>query len=138
MKGLTKMPDIREKLSKLWIVVVFNMAYADILALYIPGTQEALVEFAGSTPVSQLMLGGAVMIQIPIAMIFLSKTLNYRSNRWANIIAAIVTIAFVIGGGSLKPHYILIATIEVLVMLVIIWSAWTWSKPSLVPNLLDQ
>jgi hypothetical protein len=122
------MVDIKEKISTLWIVVLFNMGFADILGLYIPGTQEALVELAGSTPVSQLMLGGAVMFQIPIAMVFFSKVLNRRPNRWANIIAAVVTIAFVIGGGSLKPHYILIATIEVVVMLLIIWYASRWSR----------
>ncbi|MEM7734707.1 MAG: DUF6326 family protein [Deinococcota bacterium] len=128
------MVDIREKLSTLWILVLFNMGFADILGLYIPGTQEALVELAGATPVSQLMLGGAIMFQIPIAMVFFSRFLTRRPNCWSNIIAAVVTIAFIIGGGSLKPHYILIATIEVFVLLVIIWHAWRWSKPNLAPK----
>jgi len=120
------MEDMKVRLSTLWIVVMFNMAYADILSLYIPGVHEELAGFAGATPINQLMLVGAIIIQIPIGMILLSRVLKRRVNRWTNIIAAVVTIAFVIGGGSLEPHYLFIATIEVVSMLLIIWSAWSW------------
>ncbi len=121
--------NTRTKLSTLWIVVMLNMAYADILSLNIPGAHEKLVEFAGSTPISHLMLVGAVVIQIPIFMIFLSRILNYKINRTMNIGAAIITGIFVVGGGSLYPHYIFIATIEVICLLLVIWTAWKW-KPN--------
>ena len=134
-----KIENMKVKLSTLWIVVMFNMAYADILSLYIPGVHEELAVFAGGTPITQLMLIGAIMIQIPIGMIFLSRVLNYRTNRWANIIAAIITIVFVIGGGSLNPHYMLIASIEVACLLLIILYACKWSIPKSmcsIPNLV--
>lgn len=92
--------DTRVLLSTLWIVVLINMLKADILSLYIPGVLDELAKFAGDTPITQLMLSGAIVIEISIAMIFLSRVLKYRVNRWANIIASIITIAFVIGGGS--------------------------------------
>ncbi len=114
------------KLSTLWIIVTLNMAFADILSLYVPGIHEELASFAGNIPIVYLMLFGAVKIQIPIFMIFLSRVLQYKANRIANIVASIITIIFVIGGGTLLPHYIFIATIEVVVMLAIIWSAWKW------------
>ena len=38
--------------STLWIVVSFNMAYADILSLFIPGVLEELEQFAGTTPIT--------------------------------------------------------------------------------------
>ncbi len=120
--------DIKVKLSLLWTIVMFNMAYADILSLYLPGIHEELASFAGSTPISQLMLIGAITIQIPIFMIFLSRILNYKTNRWTNIIAGILSIVYVIGGGSLHPHYIFIATVEVICMLLIIWYAWRWQN----------
>lgn len=116
----------RSILSTLWIVVMFNMAYADILSLYTPGVHEELAAFAGGTPITQLMLVGAIMIQVPILMVFLSKVLKYKINRWANIIAGVITIVYVIGGGSLTPHYIFIATIEVVCTLLIVWTAWKW------------
>lgn len=122
------MPDTRTRLALLWIVVMFNMAYADILSLFIPGMHEELAQFAGDTPISQLMLIGAVIVEIPIAMIFLARVLPLRANRWANIIAAALSILFVVGGGSTTPHYLFIATIEIGCMVLIAWTAWTWAE----------
>jgi TRAP-type C4-dicarboxylate transport system permease small subunit len=73
------------------------------------------------------MLGGAIMMEISIAMIILSRVLKYRVNRWVNIITSIITIVFVIRGGASYPHYIFIGTIEVICLLLIIWNAWKWS-----------
>jgi hypothetical protein len=124
-----QMKDTKVILSTLWIVVMINMAYADILSLHIPGILEELAVFAGETPITQLMLIGAIMTEIPIAMIFLSRVLMYKVNRWANIITSVITIAYVVGGGKSYPHYIFIATIEVVCMLLIIWYAWKWRNP---------
>ena len=126
--------NMKEKLSLLWIVVTFNMAYADILSLYIPGVHEELAVFAGDIPITQLMLAGAIIVEIPIVMIFLSRVLKYRVNRWANIIAGAITIVLVIAGGSTNPHYIFLATIEVVAMLLIIWYAWKWPNSEVSPN----
>ena len=74
------------------------------------------------------MLGGAFMMEISIVMIILSRVLKYRVNRWANVITSIITIAFVVGGGASYPHYIFIATVEVICLLLIIWNAWKWNE----------
>ncbi len=121
--------DMKTKLSTLWIVVMFNMAYADIFGLHLPGTMDELLEFAGDTPITQLMLGGAIITEIPIAMILLSRVLKYKANRWANIIVGVITIVYVIGGGSTSPHYIFIAAIEVVLLSLIVWYAWKWTNP---------
>ncbi|MBW7882617.1 MAG: hypothetical protein H3C34_08260 [Caldilineaceae bacterium] len=121
--------DMRVKLSTLWIVVIFALLAADVLSLYIPGAREEMAEFAGDTPIPLLMLAGAILMAIPIVMIFLSRVLERRVNRWANIIAAVITILYVTAGGSTYPHYIFLAAIEVMSMLLIIWYAWRWSQP---------
>lgn len=120
--------DTKVLLLTLWIVVMINMAYADILSIHIPGTLEEVAKTSVSTgiPIPQLMLGGAIMLEIPIAMIFLSRVLKYKVNRWANIIASVITIAYVVGGGVSYPHYIFIAAIEVICLLLILWTACTW------------
>lgn len=125
----TRKIDTRVLLSTLWIVVTINMLKADILSLYVPGTADEVAKTAGETPITQLMLGGAVMMEISIVMIILSRVLKYRVNRWVNIITSIITIAFVVGGGVSYPHYIFIATVEVVCLLLIVWSAWKWSNP---------
>jgi hypothetical protein len=121
--------DTKVLLSTLWIVVMINMLKADILSLYIPGALEEMAEFAGATPIPLVMLGGAIMMEISIVMILLSRVLKYRANRWANIIAAVITIAFVVGGGSTYPHYLFIAAIEIVGLLLIIWYASKWTNP---------
>ena len=118
--------DTRVLLSSLWIVVMFNMLKADILSLYIPGAADEVVQFAGATPIPQLMLGAAVIMEIAIVMIALALVLPQRVNRWANILVAVLMIVFVIGGGSTYPHYIFIAAVEVISLLLIIGIAWRW------------
>jgi len=132
-QGETKMNSIKKidtkvLLSTLWIVVMINMLKADILSLNIPGAGEEVARTAASTGTSipQLMLVGAIMGQLGIAMIILSRVLKYRVNRWANIVVGIITIAYIWGGMASYPHYILIATVETFGLLLIVWFAWTW------------
>ena len=122
--------ETKTLLSTLWIVVMINMLKADILSLYIPGATEELARTAGDTPIPLLMLGGAVMMEISTLMILLSRVLKYRVNRWANIIMSLIAIAFVIGGGVSYPHYLFIAAVEVVCLLLIVWFAWTWRNPA--------
>ncbi|MBP6788300.1 MAG: hypothetical protein KA170_11975 [Candidatus Promineofilum sp.] len=116
-------------LSTLWIVVVINMLKADILSLYIPGAAEELARTAGDTPIPLLMLGGAIMMQISTLMILLSRVLPHGLNRWANIVTSIITIAFIVGGAASYPHYLFLATVEVVCLLLIVWFAWKWRNP---------
>ncbi len=121
--------DIKVKLSILWVIVMFNMLFADVLTLYIPENLEEII--TRSTPIQiteGLMLVMAIIIEIPILMIFLSRVLKHKANRWTNIIASVITIVFVVGGGSLTLHYIFFATIEVVCLSLIVWYAWKWSK----------
>lgn len=120
--------ETKTLLSTLWIVVMINMLKADILSLYIPGAAAELARTAGDTPITLLMLGGAVIMEISILMILFSRVLTYRVNRWANIITSLLTIAFVVVGGASYPHYLFIAAVEVICLLLIAWFAWTWRE----------
>jgi len=124
----SKKTDTKVLLSTLWIVVMINMAYADILSLHIPGVFDEVAKTSVSTgtPIPQLMLGGAIMMEIPVAMIILSRVLKYGVNRWVNIIVGIFTIAYIWGGAASYPHYIFIAMVETFCLLLIIWNAWKW------------
>lgn len=123
-------PSIEQKVSLLWIVVMFNMAFADIVGFILPGTlQEIMTGSPEGLKITQgLLVAFAVLIEVPIAMIFLSRMLNRKINRIANIAACVVTIAFVVGGGSAKAHYLFFAGIEVLCMLLIVWTCIRWPK----------
>lgn len=124
----SKKIETKVLLSTLWIVVMFNMLKADILSLNIPGAAEEVARTSVSTGASipQLMLFGAVMGQIGILMIVLPRVLKHGINRWVNIVAGIVTIAYIWGGAATYPHYIFIAIVETVCLLLIVWFAWKW------------
>lgn len=115
--------DTKAILSTLWIAVMLNMAFADILSFITPGFFEGLNELQLTQP---MLFGFAILLEIPILMIFLSRILSHKANRWANIIASIITISFVTAGGSTYLHYIFFASVEVILMLFIILIAWKW------------
>jgi len=117
--------DIKIKLSTLWIVIMLNLIFADILSIMIELVNKNTLDIIGED-VTTTMAIAAIVTNIPILMIYFSRALPYKTNRVANILSAIITILYVIGGGSMTPHYIIIASIEVALLLVIILSAWKW------------
>ena len=114
---------------------MINMAYADIFSLYIPGALDEVANTSASTgtTIHQLMLGGAIMTEFPIAMILLSRVLKRGINRWVNIVVGTLTIAYIWGGMASYPHYIFIATVETICLLLIIGFAWMWRNPESLP-----
>ena len=128
--------DMKVKLSTLWIFVLFNITFLDIHGFLKPGfIGEVMTGFVGGVQLTQeLLLLGAVMMEIPIAMVLLSRLLKYRVNRWANIIAGVTTIAIFIGNLSTDIDNIFVGTIVVVAMLLIIWYAWKWPNSELSPD----
>lgn len=124
MKNIASI-DMKVKLSTLWIVVMINMIYADIYSIIVELVNKDTLDIPGN--VSTIMAIAAIVTNIPILMIYFSRVLKYKLNRPANIIAGILTIIYVVGGGDLSPHYIIVAAIEVILLLVIIVNSWKWS-----------
>ena len=120
---------LRGKISLLWVVVMFNMAFADIVGFVHPGTLEEIMRGDVGFDINQgLLLLFSIFIEIPIAMIFLSHILNVNVNRWLNIFAGVLTSLFVIGGGSATLSYIFFASVEVLCVIFIVRYAWQLPK----------
>jgi len=129
------MHDTKERLSVLWIFALLNYLYADVVALFaIAGSGQ---HFQPLSPWA--LMGSAVLMEIPIAMILACRLLPFRANRLANVIAGgIVTLVngfltFVppLAGWGRPPAfaaYLFFATIETVCTSVIIWQAWTWSE----------
>jgi hypothetical protein len=121
----TKSMDMKTKLSTLWIFVLFNMVYADILSLMDPASPIRRVMQGVPLPPGGL-LAGAILMETSIAMVLLSRVLRRRANRWANIIVGVINIVAVIAGGPARPYYIFFAAIEVICMSALVRLAWKW------------
>ena len=120
------MNDTGARVSTLWIVVMFSMVFADIVGMMMPGVLQAMSAGQVGVRVTQgLLLVFAILLEIPIAMIFVSRILKQGANRWANTVAAVITTVFVIGGGSPYLHYYFFATVEIACMALIVWTVWS-------------
>lgn len=120
--------EIKTKLSTLWIFILLNMIYADIIGYLEPGRLEAMMAGEFGFEMTPAILVAISLIQaIPISMVLFSRLLRDGVNRWANVIAGIITLVYVVGGGSWdKPSYLVFGAIEVAALLVVLWSAWRW------------
>jgi hypothetical protein len=127
--------DKKSLLSTLWIFLAANYIYCDHLSYMEPGVVNGLMTgHIGSIQVTQgFLLSAALIIEIPIMMIVLSKVLKYRVNRWVNIIAGILMVVIQVGsmgfGTSPSLVYVCYSTIEVVVNLLIVWLALKWRNP---------
>jgi len=124
--------ELRNRLSAFWIFIMINMAFADIVGFTYPGFMAKLVAggpIDGVVVTPALLLLGALLLEIPTAMIILSRLLNNRINRWFNIIAAVITIIYVTGMSSPTVVYWFFCSLEIFASLVIIVLAWKWRNP---------
>ena len=121
--------DPRVKLSLLWVFVILNIAYADILSL-MDSTSPIREAMAGTPLPAGGLIAGAILMETSIAMVILSWILNYKVNRWVNIVIGALNILAVATGGR-GLYYAFFATVEVACMLLIIWFSWKWTIPEI-------
>jgi len=126
-------------LSTIWLFAVLNYLYCDIiqgmdasfLKQYLTGTVNGM-EFTQG-----FLLVAAILIEIPIAMVLLSRVLKYKANRWANIIAgATMTLvqAASLFVGTPAMYYLFCSVLEIASTVMIVWYAWSWRNPESTNN----
>jgi len=123
--------DTRMRLSMLWVFVLFNIVYADILSLMDPTSPIRRIMEGKPMPPGGL-LAGAILMETTIAMVVLSWVLTYKANRWVTMVIGAINI-FAVASGGHGLYYMFFAAIEVVSMLLIIWFAWKW-KPVVTRN----
>jgi len=120
------MEDVRIILSASWIALMLTYLLADVLRIYAGDFKPGKI--AGRPATQNLLLGIALLMTVPIAMVFLSLTLSYPLNRWANIIAAIVFLGFNLIGlptySSAYDRFLMIVGVGFNVLTI--WYAWQW------------
>ena len=124
---------VRAKLAAAWTSFMFLYIYVDYLALYKPGLiHDILAGVVFEFDISQTFVVIALMLMaIPILMILLSTTLPARANRTLNLVVAslyILVSAFNAVGESWMYFYGLGVVLEVIVLAIILRSAWTWPR----------
>jgi hypothetical protein len=127
------MKDNKVLLSTLWVFVTFNYLYCDLIGLmdssllkqYLTGNVEGLVIDEA------FLLYAGILMEIPIAMILLSRVLKERVNAWFNIVAGFIkTIVMILTLfiGDTTQYYLFFAVIEISTTLLIIFIAVKWLR----------
>jgi len=120
-------------LSTLWILVTLNYLYCDLIGLmdsrllkqYLTGSVE------GMTINENFLLYAGILMEVPIAMVLLSKILPKNINCWANIIASSIKTVVMIATlfmGSIIKYYLFFAVIEIATTIYIVGYSLNWLK----------
>jgi hypothetical protein len=121
-----EIPDIRARLSALWLFAMLTYTYGDVVTLMDPikhGSMELTEGF---------LLGGSIFMMIPITMVLLSRVLKYRASRLASIIAGTVmtaTLPITLFVAVPTTYYVFFTVIEIMSTALIVWYAWKWREP---------
>ena len=120
------MEAVRIKLSALWVSLMLTYLLGDVLRIFSGDFKAGEVE---GMQVSQGMyLGMAVLMLLPIVMLFLSLTLPHSASRWANIVVAV--LLFIVNAIGLPTYPGAYDKFLIAVGLVFngltVWYAWMW------------
>ena len=124
--------NVRLKISALWTAMLFVFAYVDIFSLYRPDFRADVEAgtIGGFTVNQTFLLATTIYVVIPSLMVFGALVLRPNVNRIANIVLSLVyTITIIAGAVGEWSYYLLGSTIEVALLMAIVYYAWTWPKP---------
>jgi hypothetical protein len=120
------MEETRIKLSSLWVSLMLTYLLGDVLRIF--SGDFVAGEVSGMEMSQGLMLGMAVLMVIPVVMVFLSLALKHAANRWATIILSVFFFVFNAIGlptyPSLYDQFLIV--VGLVLNLVIVWIAWQW------------
>jgi hypothetical protein len=125
------MEDVKIKLSALWVARMLTGLQGDVLRFYQSGMLQDIINGTTTVPMTdELLTAMGAMMMLPILMVILSLVLNYKPNRWLNIIIALFFIVFDgIGFIVPRPFFENVFGIGyVLFCALIVWFAWKWSE----------
>ena len=118
------------KLSVIWICVMLTYLLGDVLRIFSGDFKAGEMGSKGGMAMTQnMLLGIAILMVIPILMVFLSVTLNQPVNRWVNIIVAVFFFLFNLVGLPTYPSLYdkFLIAISLVFNIITVWYAWNWA-----------
>lgn len=131
IKKTSEKPNMKERLSALWLFAMLTYTYGDVVTLMDPIKHGSVQLTEG------FLLGGSIYMMIPITMVLLSRILKYSASRWASIIAGTImtaTLPVTLFVAVPTSYYLFFTIIEVISTALIVWYAWKWQNPEGSPE----
>lgn len=132
--------NVKIKLSILWIALMFFYLYNDVFTLYRKDIVAEILtgEIGGVQFFQTVLLAAAILMSIPIFMIFLSVALPAKVNRPTNIIVgifhAVVLAATMVMPGETWAYFALYMIFEAVFIALIVLYAWKWPTQEALPK----
>ena len=122
------METVKIKLSALWVALMLTYLLGDVMRIFSGDFNAG--EIVGMQASQGLFLGMAALFVIPIFMVFLSLTLNFPVNRWANIIVAIIFFVINLIGlpGYPSAYDKFLIVVGLVLNILTVWYAWKWPQ----------
>jgi hypothetical protein len=120
------MEDVQIILSALWVSLMLTYLLGDVIRVFsgdhVPG------KMAGQKATQGMWMVAAIIMLIPIVMVFLSVTLPFPVNGWLNIIFAVFLFLFNLSGLRTYPSYYdkFLIVVGLVFNVLIVWYAWNW------------
>lgn len=118
--------DTKYLLSASWAVVTLIYLYGDVLRIYSGDVAKSMANMNFN---QYAWLGIAILMLMPILMVFFTLVLPQPVSRWANIGVAVFFFLFNLLGlptyPSLYDKFLL--AVSLVFNVVTVWYAWKWS-----------
>jgi hypothetical protein len=119
------MDAVKIQLSGLWVALMLTNLMGDVLRL-MSGDVARMGDTNGFTQWQWLSI--AVLMVIPILMVYLSLVLNQPVNRWMNIVVA--ALFFLMNAFTLHTYPSMydkfLLGVGLVFNLLTLWQAWNW------------
>lgn len=118
-KAGVRLVAVKTNLSWLWLFVLLNFLYCDVMTHMDPEALKALLTgTVGNLRItSGFLLGAAVYMEVPIAMVLLARLLPFKAAVWSSVIFGLLMatgqVASLFTGAKLAPYYIFFSVVEV-------------------------
>lgn len=123
--------DRHSLLSLLWLFVLLNFLYCDVLGLHDAGVVKSVLSGrVGDLEITPgFLFASGLLMEIPIAMVLLSRVLPRRGLRWLSIGAAGFMIVVQVASlfvGTTTGYYAFFSAIEIGGLAAVIIVAGRW------------
>lgn len=130
--------DSKRLLSGLWLFAILNYLYCDVIGLMdAHSLRQFLIGTVNDIEISpEFLLGASILMEVPVAMVLLSRWLPFRLNRGLNVGAGALMTAVQLTSlfvGQPTIYYLFFSVVEVSTTISIIWVAGRWQPPT-VPH----
>ena len=122
-----------EPLSYLWLFALLNYLYCDVVGIMDSSLlKQYLTGHVNGMEISaSFLFAASILMEIPIAMMLISKFASFEFNKWSNLVAgSVMTIVqtSTLVMGTPTAYYIFFSIIEIATTISICYISYNWKN----------